>query len=176
MEHNMPRHVPGKTASAAGRAGDPGPPAGDPLADLAASTVREVLVVNQLLTARLERSLRPVGLSITQLSILSHLAREPGRAETVTGLARVMQQTQPTTTKAVQSLGAKGLVRISADPTDSRRRWVSATGQGVDAVGQARDAAAPDADVAFGRLGPTELAELRRLLVAVRSALDAARG
>jgi DNA-binding MarR family transcriptional regulator len=137
--------------------------------------VREILVVNQLLAARIERSLRPVGLSITQLSILSHLAREPGRAETVTGLARVMQQTQPTTTKAVQSLGAKGLVRIRPDSTDSRRRWVSATEQAVDAVAHARDAVAPDADVAFERLARSELAEFRRLLVAVRSALDAAR-
>ena len=70
----------------------------------------EIGIIDQLTTARLERSL-PDGMSVAQFKVLTHFCRRGG-AETPAQLARAFQVTKGAMTNTLQRLEAQGFVDI----------------------------------------------------------------
>jgi len=93
---------------------------------------------------RLSRRLRrhaPAGITPSQLSALSVLARE-GRL-TVSQLAEAERVQPPTITRVVESLVGRGLVTRSVCEDDRRVAWVAPTPEGravVETIRKQRDA------------------------------------
>lgn len=95
----------------------------------------EIGIIDQLVTARLERSL-PNGMSAAQFGVLTHFVRRGG-TETPAQLARAFQVTKGAMTNTLQRLEAQGFVRVIPDEADGRRKLVSLTPKGAAAYEQA---------------------------------------
>jgi DNA-binding MarR family transcriptional regulator len=72
------------------------------------------------------------------------------------------------TTEVVDALQAQDLVRRRADPGDRRATLVEVTEHGADVLAAIRDTRNTEADRVFGRLSPSDRAELARLLGLLR--------
>ena len=68
-----------------------------------------IAIIDQLAGTRANRRLQRLDLPLPQFVLLTHFSARPGRQQTLTALARAMQQPQPATTKTVQKLVAAGL-------------------------------------------------------------------
>lgn len=101
----------------------------------------EIAIIDQLVTARLERSL-PDGMSAAQFGVLTHFCRRGG-VETPAQLARAFQVTKGAMTNTVQRLEAQGFVHVMPDETDGRRKLVSLTPEGAAAYERAIAALRP---------------------------------
>jgi DNA-binding MarR family transcriptional regulator len=95
----------------------------------------EIGIIDQLVTARLERSL-PDGMSAAQFRVLTHFCRRGG-AQTPVALARAFQVTKGAMTNTLQRLEAQGFVDIVPDETDGRRKLVSLNARGAAAYERA---------------------------------------
>lgn len=98
-----------------------------------------------------DRHLAPVGLRVTQFSILAHLERLGPR--TINELAAIMSTDRTTMGRNIRPLERDGLVSVSADPRDGRRRALAITPAGsrrLDAARSAWSRAQTDFDTAFG--------------------------
>jgi DNA-binding MarR family transcriptional regulator len=91
----------------------------------------EIGIIDQLVTARLERSL-PEGMSAAQFGVLTHFTRRGG-SQTPVQLARAFQVTKGAMTNTLQRLEAQGFVDIVPDETDGRRKLVTMTAKGAEA-------------------------------------------
>ncbi len=80
--------------------------------------------------------LRPVGLGVSQYSLLSLIARAPGPL-TVSDLARAQAMDRTTLSRALAPLRRDGLVKISAGK-DRRTRLISLTPAGHERLRAAR--------------------------------------
>lgn len=102
-------------------------------------------------TGLYDRHLASVGLTVTQFSVLSHLRRLGPR--TINELAAIMATDRTTTGRNVRPLERDGLVSITTDPRDGRRRALSLTESGLDRLRHGRAgwaAAQAKFDAAFG--------------------------
>jgi DNA-binding MarR family transcriptional regulator len=144
-------------------------------AALQGRSLRELLVVSQLCSTRLNRGLRPLGVSLTQVSVMSHLARHPAGAS-VGDLARAMEINQPGVSKIVNALTERGWAETATGADDARIRVVRLTREGEDLLALAQERMHPEATLVFGDLDDARLAHLHDLLVTVRERLDADRG
>ena len=136
--------------------------------------LRELAIVDQLVTTRLNRALRPLELTTTHLSVLLHLASQP-EGRSVGEIAAAMEINQPAVSKTLQALGDRDAVEISTDAHDARRRVVTLSPTGRTLARDAEAAMTPDANLTFGRLSDTHLHELSDLLAQLRVVLEAAR-
>jgi DNA-binding MarR family transcriptional regulator len=136
--------------------------------------LRELAIVEQLVTTRLNRALRPLSLTTTHLSVLLHLASVADGCS-VSEIAEAMEINQPAVSKTLQSLNSRQAVVISADAADARRRVVRLSSQGQALLTDAAAAMAPDANLTFAPLSDTQLHELGDLLAQLRVVLEAAR-
>ncbi|MDG6100844.1 MarR family transcriptional regulator [Dactylosporangium aurantiacum] len=142
-------------------------------AELQGRAMRELSIAHQLAETRLNRALRPLGLTMTHTAVLLHLANAgPG---SVGDIAAAMEVNQPAVSKTLKTLVDRGAVTVQAAADDARRRDVSLTPLGGELIGQAMRAMHPDATVAFAGLDDTRLRDLVELLGEVRVALDDAR-
>ncbi len=91
----------------------------------------EIGIIDQLVTARLEKSL-PDGMSAAQFGVLTHFSRRGG-AQTPVELARAFQVTKGAMTNTVQRLEAQGFVAVVPDEGDGRKKLVSMTEKGAAA-------------------------------------------
>ena len=137
--------------------------------------VRELAIVHQLMTTRLNRALRPLGLTMTHTSLLLHLTGHP-QGCTIGELADAMEVNQPAVSKTVKTLTDTGAVSVHLDPSDARRRTVRLTEAGGALIGQAMQAMHPEASLGLQDLDDERLATLTDLLRTVRERLDASRG
>ncbi|EDY82814.1 transcriptional regulator, MarR family [Verrucomicrobiia bacterium DG1235] len=126
-------------------------------APLVHANVVQLSIAYQHLSARLNQDLRPLGLNMTQLSILTRFSRIDGLRETVSSLAAAMQMNQPAVTKAVQSLAAHGWLSRKADETDARITHITLTPEGLRQLGAAHQACAPTIDAAYQNHSTEEL-------------------
>jgi DNA-binding MarR family transcriptional regulator len=132
--------------------------------------LRELAIVHQLVTTRLNRALRPLGLTVTHTSLLSYLAAAPAGGS-VTEIAAVMEVNQPAVSKTLRALVERGAVSVDTHAADARRRTARLTPAGHHLLGQARKAMNPEVTLAFARLPDECLNELVRLLGQVREHL-----
>jgi DNA-binding MarR family transcriptional regulator len=88
-------------------------------------------IASQMYTSRMNTLLEPHGLSLSQLSVLSHCSRHADQSWTVSRLAEVMEINQPGITKIVQKLLARDLLTALADPDDARKKHLHITPAGI---------------------------------------------
>jgi DNA-binding MarR family transcriptional regulator len=146
----------------------------DPRAALQGSVLRELLIIDQLGSTRINRTLRTLGLSLTQVSVMSHLADHP-EGTSVGALARAMEINQPGISKIVNTLSDHGAVETSTVPDDARVRIVRLTPPGLRLLVRAQQHMHPELTSTFADLDDTRLTQLHELLIIVRERLDAAR-
>jgi DNA-binding MarR family transcriptional regulator len=135
--------------------------------------LREFMIVHQLLATRLGRALRPVGLSLTHVSFLSHLAGTGARSSP-SDIAEAMEVNQPAVSKTMKALEELGAITVEDDPTDARRRIVYLTDTGKQLLHSAQMAMHPAATAAFSSFNDEDLADLTGALARLRVTLDPA--
>jgi DNA-binding MarR family transcriptional regulator len=101
----------------------------------------EIGIIDQLVTARLEKSL-PDGMSAAQFGVLTHFSRRGG-AQTPVELARAFQVTKGAMTNTLQRLEAQGFVSVVPDQSDGRKKLVTMTAVGATAFEAAIGALRP---------------------------------
>jgi DNA-binding MarR family transcriptional regulator len=117
-------------------------------------------------TRRYDRALRPVGLRLTQYSILANL--DSAGAMSITALAERLGMDRSTLSRNLRPLERAGLVRFQ-DGSDRRAREAAITAAGHDRLTLARPYW-QEAEGSFRRaLGPTDSEALRRLLARASS-------
>lgn len=117
----------------------------------------DFMITTDLLRFQLETALRPLGLTLTQMSLLNHFAWQPETAASITELTSVMAINQPGVTKAVAGLLEKGLLRKIEAGGDARVKRVKITAEGLAALDAARKASYPAVEAAFECLDDAEL-------------------
>jgi DNA-binding MarR family transcriptional regulator len=133
--------------------------------------MRELSAVQRLSETRLNRSLRPLGLSMIQLTVLTQLISAPD-GETVGQLAEVMEINQSGVSKVVMALAERGAVEVVGVPGDARRRLVKLTGRGWELIIAAREAMHPEASAILADLDDDTLDQLWQVLDRIRHRLQ----
>lgn len=131
----------------------------DQRAMLQGAVVRELAIGYQLLATRLNRELRSLGLTLTSVSLLSHLAWST-KAQSVGEIAAAMEVNQPAVSKTLRSLVDRDAVKMEAAATDSRRHEVTITAEGVSLLHRAHGAMHPQATAAFAEMPDASLLAL----------------
>lgn len=91
----------------------------------------EIGLIDQLATNRIDRLL-PAGLTSAQFSVLNYLATH-GREETPASLVDVFMVTKGAMTNILQRLEGRGLIAVSTDAADARRKRIVITAGGREA-------------------------------------------
>lgn len=134
--------------------------------------LRELAIVHQLTTTRLNRALRPLDLSMTHTGLLFHLSGHPD-GSSVGEIAAAMDVNQPAASKTLAVLAARGAVTVETAPDDARRRTVTLTDAGRALLDSAVAAMAPQAATIFAATTDDELDTLLGLVAELRSHLNA---
>ena len=107
--------------------------------------------------------LAPAGLTLTQYSLLSHLARGANPTPSVNQLADMMSMDRTTLTRTLKPLLAARLVTL-ATGADRRSKMVALTQSGHAAFETAKPLWRQAQDEMIERLGSVRVAELHKLL------------
>lgn len=135
----------------------------DPTNNLAVTLFSEILVVDQLARANVDRVL-PKGMELSHFSVLNHLAHAGGE-RTPAQLAKTFHLTRGAMTNTLGKLEWAGWVHIRPDWDDARRKLVSISPAGL----QARDAAlAAMTPVISGLVNKVGAAKVRAILPILR--------
>lgn len=111
-----------------------------------------------------DRQLASAGLKVTQFAILARLRAGP---KTINELAAAMAMDRTTMGRNVRPLERDGLVSVSPDPADARRKPLSITDAGTERFRAGR-AGWADAQRRFdAAYGPDRARELRAVLAGV---------
>jgi DNA-binding MarR family transcriptional regulator len=107
----------------------------------------------------------PTGIvSLNEYDVLFNLFIQPGKVLRIRDLGEKVLLTQPSISRLVDRLTARGILAKSDDPTDGRGTLVSLTEQGVQVYRQAAVLHAESITAHMsGHLSPEELDELARL-------------
>src|SRR5262249_51140085 len=89
---------------------------------------------SRLLTRTYDEALRPLGLQMSQLSVLVAVAIFGERGAGIGSLAQVLVMDRTTVTRSVQALRKAGLVSVGRSPADARARVVVLTRAGERAI------------------------------------------
>lgn len=127
-------------------------------------------IASQLYTSAMEKRLARHGLTLAQLSVLSHLARvgqggqKPLR---VTQVSQAVEVNQPGVTKMLAKFESAGWVRFDLAPSDKRARAAVITEQGLAHLTRVRQTLFPELGAFLADWDPDErqtmTAHLRRL-------------
>ena len=109
-----------------------------------ALTARQLAIVAQLYTTRMDLLLKEHKTSLSQFGLLNHLANSPKEQSSISELTEAMEINQPGVTKIVKKLSEEKLVSIAHDANDSRKRLVSITPSGYDKIKSISMALFPD--------------------------------
>lgn len=133
----------------------------------------DFIISTDRLRFQIETALRPIGINLTQMSLLNHFARDPEKASSITELTLTMAINQPGVTKAVGSLVEKGYLQKTNSTDDSRVKLVKITPGGLELLNQARQLSYPTVEAAFGCLNDDELVAFTRHLSKMKNYLTA---
>lgn len=81
---------------------------------------------------RLNNDFRSGEISLTEYDVLFNLSRHPGRALRIRDLVGELLITQPSVSRLVDRLAARGLIEKRADPSDARGVIVAMTDAGFE--------------------------------------------
>ncbi len=116
------------------------------------------------------------GTSITEYDVLFNLSRQPGRALRIRDLNRHLLLTQPSVSRLLDRLAAKGFVTKSGDPDDARGTVVTLTEAGVDEFRRVGARHSHSIAARMSALTPDELQQLARLSDKLRAGSPPATG
>lgn len=133
------------------------------------SAVTSVMRTQQIMLGRVDRALRPFGLSFARFEMLRLLAfTREGRMPMASAIARL--QVHPASiTNTVDRLSRDGLVQREPHPADGRAAMISLTPDGRDRV----ELATPALNDVFAELGLTEDDTLQLVRILARFRKDA---
>lgn len=124
-------------------------------------------ITAQLFETRMSKLIGRHDLTSSQFALLNHLARHQGENESVSDLTQALELNQPAITKIVQKLTKKGMVETRKDAQDSRKKWVTITPSGLQAIGTVMQDMGPDIFSWFEEWSAEDLdrfnADLKRL-------------
>jgi len=130
----------------------------------------EIAAIDQLSTTRIERAL-PAGLTKAQFMLLDRLARRGG-GETPAELARAFQLTKGALTNTLSRLSSAGLITVTADKDDARKKRATVTEAGAVAHREALMALRPITESARRAFPESEFAAILPFLQSLRSWLE----
>ncbi len=136
-------------------------------------------IASQLYTGALERRLAPHGLTLSQLSVLSHLARvSKGGQEAlrVTQIAQAVEVNQPAVTKMLTKFEGAGWVAFKSSLNDRRARAASITPAGLSHLAQVRQTLFPELVQFLATWSPEERDRMIEGLQRLAGFLDSQRG
>lgn len=120
--------------------------------------------LDRLVRSRLSEALRPFGVSVTQYTLLSVLARRPGLSNAQ--LARRSYITAQAMHQVVNGLEERGLIERETSPEHGRIQMTQLTEEGIALVDRCEEAVTNVEQELFDSLSPEEESDLRRLLLA----------
>jgi DNA-binding MarR family transcriptional regulator len=131
----------------------------------AAVSAWEALFRAQVTVVReLSREFPSGDISFNEYDVLFNLSRQGGRRLRIRDLSRHLLLTQPSVSRMVDRLVAKGLVTKESDPADGRGTFVCLTDHGYDLYRRVAISHARSIDRHVGAaLTPAELGTLRAL-------------
>jgi DNA-binding MarR family transcriptional regulator len=133
------------------------------------TTVTSIIRAQQLMLARVERALKPFGLSFARFELLRLLAfTREGRMPMASAVAR-LQVHSATITGTVDRLARDGLVRKEPHPADGRAAILVLTDEGRDRVESATIAL----NDVFAEIGMIEEDEVELVRILARYRKDA---
>lgn len=113
-------------------------------------------------------------ISFNEYDVLFNLSREPGRRARIRDLNEQLLLTQPSVSRLLDRLAARGLISKSGDPSDRRGTMVAMTEEGYDLYRRMSvEHANAIRDRVGGALDPVELAELTELSRKLRNGRSA---
>lgn len=111
-------------------------------------------------------------ISFNEYDVLFNLTRQDGRRLRIRDLSRHLLLTQPSVSRMVDRLAAKGLVRKESDPGDGRGTFVCLTDSGYSLYRRVAVVHAKSIERHLGAaLSTDELAALRALTERIRSSI-----
>jgi len=114
-------------------------------------------------------------LSMNEYDVLFNLARCPGRSQRIRDLNRNLLLTQPSVSRLIDRLVARGLVTKRADPGDARGIVVALTDDGFDLFRQVAVAhSASISRIMTNALPPEQLEQLQRITGTLRDEVETA--
>lgn len=128
----------------------------------AAQTVR---LAARRLTRRFERALRPVGLSVSQYTILTALVASGGMRQG--RLGEVLGFEQTTMTRLVAAMVRRELVTLGPDPKDARSKIVCAGELGLRLYTEGLPLWEKAQQQTLGKVSPEEWEEAKRVLARI---------
>ena len=134
-----------------------------------------LVISRDLFAQRLERAMRPIGLNMTSISLLSHFSRNPDRSCTISELVNVMGIHQPGITKATGSMLERGWLRRETNENDARIKHLFITDLGLATLRKAQELTFPLLLEGFADLDAEELQQLTATLDKIKNRLEATR-
>ncbi|MDB5512448.1 MAG: MarR family transcriptional regulator [Enterovirga sp.] len=114
-----------------------------------------------------DRHLASVGLKVTQYSVLMRLRHLGPR--TINELAAELQMDRTTMGRTIRPLERDGLVSVTADPSDGRRRALALTAAGLERLRAARAGWRAAQDQFEAAYGAEEALRLRETLAGLNA-------
>lgn len=108
------------------------------------------------------------GISFTEYDVIFNLYRQPGHALRIRDLNTHLLLTQPSVSRLLDRLAARGIVEKKRDPADARGTIVSLTQAGIDVFRKVGTAHAESIVARMAPLSPEELAQLSALTTKLR--------
>jgi len=134
------------------------PETGAPRPDPRFRILNWIGIINQLSSTMAETLIRPHDLSMREFTFLNHFSHRPDEGKSVTGVARAMQQPQPSVTKNVHKLIDKGCLEWRPHPRDGRSKLLYLTKEGRRRHGAAVKALSDPLAVPFEGWSDADLA------------------
>ena len=138
--------------------------------DIAVALFAELFIADQLARSRITRLL-PKGMEVSQLSVLTHLARL-GEERSPAQLARSFHVTRGAMTNTLAKLAWAGHIHIRPDWDDARQKFVAISPAGRAARDEAVQAIAPLILDVVQALGPDRLRAVLPILRELRGPLE----
>ena len=117
-------------------------------------------IIDQLATARAQRTLADLKLPFPQFVMLNHFSHRPHEVKSVTAVAFALQQPQPGVTKTIQKLIARKFLKADPAPGDARSKLLTITPKGLEIQARAIAAFGPRFAEAFQGWDDAEMEEL----------------
>lgn len=131
----------------------------------------EIAMNEQMARVLLSRAL-PKGMELSHFTLLNHFSRLGGQ-KSPAQLARIFHVTKGAMTNTLGKLQAAGYLRIEPDASDGRRKIVTITDAGRDALTEATAAVEPVFSKTLAAIGPDKVRAALPFLRDLRAALGA---
>jgi DNA-binding MarR family transcriptional regulator len=124
--------------------------------------VQGIQMAQQNLSTLINRIVDPMGMNMSQLTVLAHFSNRPNKTQTITSIAAAVEMNQPSVTKIVSHLTGKGWLSREADSSDARKKALNITSAGLGMVIKAYGELSPAIDLAFHSCSDQQIEELKQ--------------